>query len=144
MNDVRKNLVLGVTHQFAASQTQTFGVSEFDEMNRRKQITREDGTRWAYGYNAKGEVTSALREKTASPNTPVPGWNHGYTFDEIGNRLSSGDQWSPNSTTYTPNSLNQYEARTVPRSFKVIGKANAAGSGAVHGPTMTARSLSGF
>ena len=56
-------------------------------MNRRKKITREDGTRWSYGYNAKGEVTSGSREKTGALNTAVPGWNHGYTFDEIGNRL---------------------------------------------------------
>jgi len=79
----------GVAHAFGVSQARAFGVTEFDAMNRRKKITREDGTRWTYGYNAKGEGTSGQREKTSSPNTAVPGWNHAYTFDQIGNRLSA-------------------------------------------------------
>jgi len=106
------------------SETQSFGVTEFDAMNRRKKITREDGTRWAYGYNAKGEVTSGQREKTSSPNTAVPGWNHAYTFDQIGNRLSATT--NGRLASYTPNALNQYNSRTIPRAFDVIGKADAA------------------
>ncbi len=114
----------GVTNTYGGSQTQTFGVSEFDDMNRRKKITREDGTRWNYGYNDKGEVTSGIREKTASPNTAVPGWNYGYTFDEIGNRHTTTT--NSRTSTYTPNNLNQIASRTIPRAFDVIGKANAA------------------
>lgn len=124
----------GVTHAFG-SQTQSFGVTEFDDMNRRKKIEREDGTRWAYGYNDKGEVTSGLREKTAAPNTPVPGWGNAYTFDEIGNRLTAtiNDRLS----TYVPNALNQYESRTIPRAFDVIGKANATANVTVDGNPAT-------
>ena len=110
----------GVTNGYGSSQLQTFGVSEFDAMNRRKKITREDATRWAFGYNDKGEVTSGIREKT-STSAPVPGWSHGYTFDEIGNRLTASNNGRV--STYTPNALNQYETRTVPRAFDVIGKA---------------------
>jgi len=116
----------GVTHDFGTSQTQTFGVSEFDAMNRRKKIIREDGTRWAFGYNAKGEVTSGIRENIASPNTPVPGWSHAYNFDEIGNRNSATTNGRV--SNYTPNALNQYEDRSIPRAFDVIGKANTAAS----------------
>ncbi len=115
----------GVTNAYG-SQTQSFGVTEFDNMNRRKKIEREDGTRWAYGYNSKGEVTSGLREKTALPNAPVPGWQHGYIFDEIGNRLTATT--NARVSTYVPNALNQYDSRTVPRAFDVIGKANATAS----------------
>ena len=110
----------GVTNAYGSSQLQTFGVSEFDAMNRRKKVTREDNTRWAYGYNDKGEVTSGIREKTPT-SAPVPGWSHGYTFDEIGNRLTATNNGRV--STYTPNALNQYETRTVPRAFDVIGKA---------------------
>ena len=112
----------GVTNAYGSSQLQTYGVSEFDAINRRKKITREDATRWNYGYNDKGEVTSGIREKTASPNTTVPGWNYGYSFDEIGNRLTSTS--NGRASTYTPNSLNQIESKTVPRAFDVIGKAS--------------------
>ncbi len=90
-------------------------------MNRRKKITREDSTRWNYGYNDKGEVTSGIRERTAAPNAAVPGWNHGYSFDEIGNRLATTT--NGRASTYTPNNLNQITTRTVPRAFDVIGKA---------------------
>jgi RHS repeat-associated protein len=113
----------GLTNSYATSQTQTYGVAEFDAMNRRKKITREDATRWNYGYNDKGEVTSGIREKTAIPNTAVPGWSHGYSFDEIGNRLSTTT--NGRASTYTPNSLNQLTSRSVPRAFDVIGKATA-------------------
>jgi RHS repeat-associated protein len=124
----------GVTNAYR-SQTQSFGVTEFDGMNRRKKIEREDGTRWAYGYNSKGEVTSGLREKTAAPHTSVPGWQHGYTFDEIGNRLTATT--NARVSTYVPNPLNQYDSRTVPRAFDVIGKANSAASVTVDGNPAT-------
>jgi RHS repeat-associated protein len=113
----------GVTNAYGSSLLQTFGVSEFDAMNRRKKITREDATRWAFGYNDKGEVTSGIREKT-STSVPVPGWSHGYTFDEIGNRLTATNNGRISS--YTPNALNQYENRTVPRAFDILGKASSA------------------
>lgn len=111
----------GVTNAYGTSQLQTYGVSEFDAMNRRKKITREDGTRWNYGYNDKGEVTSGIREKTAAPNTAIPGWSHGYSFDEIGNRLATTT--NGRASTYTANNLNQITSRTIPRAFDVIGKA---------------------
>ena len=124
----------GLTNAYG-SQTQSFGVTEFDDMNRRKKIQREDGTRWAYGYNSKGEVTSGLREKAALPNTAVPGWQHGYSFDVIGNRLTATT--NARVATYLSNVLNQYNSRTVPRAFDVIGKANTAASVTVGGNPAT-------
>jgi RHS repeat-associated protein len=124
----------GVTNSYD-SQSQSFGVSEFDEMNRRKKITREDGTRWNYGYNPKGEVESGIREKTVSPHTPVPGWNHAYTFDQIGNRNTATT--NGRLSTYTPNDLNQYNSRTIPRAFDIIGKAATTASVTVDGNPTT-------
>ncbi len=124
----------GVTHAFGSSQSQTFGISEFDAMNRRKKITREDGTRWNYGYNDKGEVISGTREKTTTAST-VPGWQHAYTFDEIGNRLTATTNGRVSS--YTPNNLNQIATRTIPRAFDVIGKASASTSVTINGNSAT-------
>ncbi len=113
----------GVSNTYGSSQSQSFGVTMFDDLNRRREVTREDATRWTYGYNDKGEVTSGMREKSASPNTAVPGWSHAYTFDEIGNRKTT--TINGRLSTYAPNALNQFDERTVPRAFDVIGKASA-------------------
>jgi RHS repeat-associated protein len=133
-NHDASDLLDSVTNTYG-TQTQSFGVTDFDNMNRRKKIAREDNTRWYYGYNTKGEVTTGHREKTAAPNTPVPGWNHAYTFDEIGNRLTTTT--NGRAATYTPNALNQYENRTIPRAYDVIGKADAAASVTVDGNPAT-------
>jgi YD repeat-containing protein len=119
----------GISHSHGG-QSQNFGVSEFDDMNRRKKITREDGTRWNYGYNDKGEITSATREKTSNAQA-IPGWSFGYGFDEIGNRSSATH--NGRSASYTANQLNQYENRSVPRAFDVVGKASATASVTVDG-----------
>jgi RHS repeat-associated protein len=124
----------GVTNAYG-SQMQSFGVTEFDNMDRRKKIAREDGTRWNFAYNDKGEVASGLREKTAAPNTAVPGWQYGYTFDEIGNRKTATTNGRV--STYTANALNQYDSRTIPRAFDVIGTANAAATVTVDGNPAT-------
>lgn len=113
----------GVSHAYGGK-IQSFGVTEFDSMNRRKKIEREDNTRWAYDYNSKGEVLGGWRQQTAAPNTAVPGWSFAYSFDEIGNRTSS--TVNGRLSSYTPNNLNQLSQRTVPRAFDVVGKAGAA------------------
>jgi YD repeat-containing protein len=60
----------------------------------------------------------------------IPGCGFGYDFDDIGNRKSStitstSTSTSTIETTYDPNTLNQYETRTVPGIIPVIGTANA-------------------
>ena len=108
-----------ITHTYDGAETQSFGVTEFDSMNRRKKIAREDGTRWDYGYNGKGEVTSGTRRKIATAQD-IPGWSLGYDFDEIGNRKTTAT--NGRTSTYGANSLNQITTRTIPRAFDVIGK----------------------
>ena len=125
-----------VTHTYNTSQSQSFGVSEFESMIRRKKITREDNTRWNYTYNDKGEVESGLREKTAPPNTPVPGWSHAYSFDEVGNRKSTTTNGRV--STYPPaNALNLIVERPIPRAFDVIGKASTTATVTVDGNAAT-------
>src|SRR5687768_7050104 len=66
------------------------------------------------------QVTTGVKKIT---NTTVPGYSFGYQFDGIGNRESA----TTNGITdvYTPNSVNQYEQRTVPAYFQVRGIAEA-------------------
>jgi RHS repeat-associated protein len=95
------------------------GYAQFDALNRRLRVDREDGGRWDYSYDARGEVTSAVRSDSASQ--ALPGHQFGYNFDTVGNRLTSsrGSQTS----SYLRNSLNQYTQRTVPGMIGVVGTA---------------------
>jgi RHS repeat-associated protein len=59
---------------------------------------------WTWGYDALGQVTSAV-------NAADTGLNRAYAYDAIGNRTSATDGTGGTAVTtgYTPNSLNQYE-----------------------------------
>jgi hypothetical protein len=56
---------------------------------------------WTWGYNAKGEVSSATHGS-------VSGRNAAWTFNDIGNRLTQSVGAAPAVTSYTANLLNQY------------------------------------
>jgi RHS repeat-associated protein len=58
----------------------------------------------AYGYNARGEITSAMKQGVQTPSSTV--LEHAYQYDDIGNRLTSMDLGC--SRAYTSNGLNQY------------------------------------
>ncbi len=58
---------------------------------------------WTWGYDALGQVTSATHATNAA-------FNQGYQYDDIGNRKQSSV--AAFTTTYTPNSLNQYTSVT--------------------------------
>ena len=96
---------------------------KLDDLGRRTRNTFQDGSYWEYGYNDRSEVTSATRKTSAG--TVIPQMAASYSYDGIGNRLSStspvlGDH------TYTPNSLNQYGSVTTGNSRTAIGRAPAA------------------
>jgi len=100
-----------------------------NNLNQRTRVTREDNSYWSYGYNDRGELTSA--KKYWSDNVLVAGQQMEYLFDSIGNRTSTktgGDEQGLNlrQATYVANSLNQYQQRTVPGALDVLGTANAA------------------
>jgi RHS repeat-associated protein len=58
---------------------------------------------WTWGYDALGQVTSAV-------NAADTGLNRSYAYDAIGNRTSATDGTGGTAVTtgYTPNNLNQY------------------------------------
>jgi len=67
---------------------------------------------WNWAYDEYGQVTAA----THADDTDL---NRSYDYDAIGNRLASeisnnqiSDPAGPNTTTYTPNALNQYSQIT--------------------------------
>jgi RHS repeat-associated protein len=113
-----------------------------DAMNRRTAALRQDGSKWNYGYNLRGEVTSAAKADYAS--VPEPGKQYGFAFDGIGNRSSStvsslADNEVLRSTGYTPNALNQYEEITHPSPGWLVlrGRVNAQSSVTIDGNAPT-------
>jgi RHS repeat-associated protein len=94
--------------------------------NQRTNAVFLDGSRWAYQYDFLGQVTNASRY--FSNGAPVAGQQFEYTFDDIGNRVSTrsgGDTNRANlrQAAYTVNSVNQYTQRTVPGWFDAMGTA---------------------
>lgn len=114
----------------------------YNSANQRERTTLADGSYWVYRYDDLGQVISG--RKYWVDGLPVPGAQYEYGFDEIGNRLNAsfgGDEngLNLNTTTYTPNLLNQYSDRTVPPVFIVSGIANPAATVTVSGVPATYR-----
>lgn len=91
----------------------------YNAANQRTRVTREDSAYWSYGYDALGQVTSG--KKFLSSSAAVPGHDYAWTFDDIGNRETATTNGQ--AATYTPNTLNQYDQRTVPGAIDVLGAA---------------------
>ena len=109
----------------------------YDAAGRRIQATAApDNTRWDYGYDSLGQVTSG--RKYWCDGSFVAGQQFEYAFDTIGNRkwtkaggdLSGG---SLRTALYTNNLLNQITARQVPGSVDVQGIAQSAAAVTVNG-----------
>lgn len=95
---------------------------DYDSLGRRTKSTFQDGSHWEYGYNDRSEVTSATRKNASG--TEVTPLSSNYTYDGIGNRLTS-NSGVLGSHTYTPNSLNQYQTVTTGNSRSAVGRADA-------------------
>ncbi len=113
-------------------------VYTYNDLDQRTRVTREDNSYWSYVYNDRGELTSG--KKYWSDNSPVAGQQMEYSFDSIGNRTATkagGDSQGLNlrQASYTPNSLSQYQQRTVPGGLDVLGTANAAATVTVNDQT---------
>jgi len=70
--------------------------------NQRTAAALNDGTSWAYGYDTKGQLLTAVRED--SQNTTLNGMT--YDYDGIGNRTEAEEDTVEKE--YTSNLLNQY------------------------------------
>ena len=97
----------------------------FDARSRRKTIAWDDGSKWDYGKNDRGEVLAGGR--TWNDAAAVSGHQYGYTFDNIGNRTTA--TVNGRGASYLPNSLNQLTQRTVPGAVDLIGTAAATATG---------------
>jgi RHS repeat-associated protein len=123
-------------------QTSVSGVTEgsfsyvYDSIGRRTSKL-ETGTLFArypagglvdtYSYDTESEVTGDQAYQSVnptSPTTPVVGRGFTFTYDPIGNRITSTvDSLTSQQTTYTSNALNQISSRTVPGYYPVSGLA---------------------
>jgi|GEM_PF-3467077 len=82
-----------------------------DAAARRNTLTTEDGRVWNYGYNEKGEVTSAAQ--TEAPGTPAYRRDYTYQYDHIGNRTETSEHGTGITANWTANDLNQITDRDV-------------------------------
>jgi YD repeat-containing protein len=103
----------------------------YDKVSQRTRAAREDGTYWKYGYNTRGEVTSA---KSHQQGVGVRGGlQFEYDYDNIGNRKTmkyGGDENGANLETvqYTVNKKNQYTNLNHPGVHYITGFAGLTGS----------------
>jgi len=91
----------------------------YNTANQRIRATREDNAYWHFAYDELGQVTSA--KKHLPDSTLINGLDHVWTFDDIGNRKTA--TVNSQASTYSANSLNQYEHRSVPGFVDVFGAA---------------------
>lgn len=110
----------------------------YNPANERTKNLLADGSYWVYQYDSLGQVTGG--NKYFRDETPVPGQQFGYSFDDIGNRKQTsagGDQTGGNLrvANYTVNNLNQITVRDYPGTNDVIGIALATNSVIVNGQT---------
>jgi RHS repeat-associated protein len=132
------NRLLGITNQPAVDTLASFTYG-LNSANQRTSITNADGSRWLFGYDALGQVTSGKRYW--SDGSAVLGQQFEYAFDDIGNRktaTSGGDAFGRNKRVqvYSANLLNQYTSRTVPGWLEIHGTAtNTATVTVNNGPT---------
>jgi YD repeat-containing protein len=103
----------------------------YNSANQRTAVTNADNSRWSYGYDALGQVTSG--KKYWSDASPVAGQQFEYTFDDIGNRQTTGSVGDATGSNlryanYTNNSLNYITSRSVPSYVNILGEATNASS----------------
>ena len=108
------------TASTAGGVTRTY-TYEYNTKDQRTKLTLADGSYWEYTYDDKGQVTSGVKKD--STGKVIPGQSFGYTFDDIGNRLTATEGMPGMLYNYTANNVNQYTQRTVPGIVPVTGSA---------------------
>jgi YD repeat-containing protein len=99
----------------------------YNPANQRAAVTNADNSRWDFGYDSLGQVTSG--KKRWSDNALAGGQQFEYQYDDIGNRRFykwGGDTNGSNhrQTAYTVNLLNQNTDRSNPGYAEIIGEAD--------------------
>ena len=104
----------------------------YDAAGRRSQATDLQNISWHYGYNSRGEITSA--NKLTASGSPLTGWSHGYGYDDIGNRTQTV---TPEAETLasTANTLNQIASRQTSQKRWLRGRAHPLAEVKINGTT---------
>lgn len=122
----------------------TYGV---DEWGRRTSLIRSgevysryinQGLVTTWGYDDRSQVTGSqtyFGQSLTDLSYPVEGRNHSFSFDNIGNRLTSSVDGRQ--TTYNHNNLNQITDRVTPNSVDVSGFAPSGSTVQVNGQAVT-------
>ena len=110
------------TSSVAGATTRTYSY-EYNDKDQRTKLTLADGSYWEYTYDDKGQVTGGI--KYDAEGHAIPGQSFGYTFDDIGNRLTETKGMPLMAFNYTANNVNQYTQRTVPGYVPITGSALA-------------------
>lgn len=92
---------------------------QYNDLNQRTRMTLANDDYWQYDYDSLGQVESAVYKDAF--DVTFPGRDYGFTFDTIGNRTQTTT--NGRTATYTPNNLNQYHQRKVPRALDISGSA---------------------
>jgi RHS repeat-associated protein len=127
------NRLRSITNLNASFLTLNSHSYQYNDLNQRERMTLVDNSYWQYGYDDLGQIESAV-QKDAS-DTLFSGRNFGFTFDDIGNRTQANA--NGRTAIYTPNELNQYDERAVPRALDVGGSALAGSTVTVNTNTAT-------
>ena len=108
--ETNRNRITAVTNKHNDDVISNYGYVN-DALGRRASMARS-GTAFsqadsiAYTYNDRSEVTGALSNN-------ISAYDYGYSFDHIGNRLTS--RLGNNSNIYTNNNVNQYTVINTPQ-----------------------------
>ncbi len=129
------NRLTSISSSSSSSFSSSFNYA-YNNSNQRTAVTNADKSRWAYGYDSLGQVTSG--KKYWKDGTVVVGQQFEYSFDDIGNRTQTkngGDANGANlrEASYTANSLNQYTSRGIPGYVDIFGVSFATNTVTVNG-----------
>lgn len=106
---------------------------QYNNLNQRERMTLADNSYWQYGFDNLGQVDSAAFKNVE--DVVFPGRSLGFTFDDIGNRTQTTTNGRV--ATYTPNNLNEYNQRQIPRAVDVSGDANPVARITINGNAAT-------
>lgn len=140
--EANRNLLASIETKASSATRSSFAYTH-DALGRRTSLTQTGdifanytggGLKTSWGYNDRSEVTSS-QTVFQGTSTSVVGRSFGYSYDPIGNRLTSSLDGA--TSNYTPNSLNQYTQRTDPGQVMTTGFAPANATVTVNSQTAT-------
>ena len=103
---------------------------QYNKLNQRIRVEREDQSYWLYQYDDLGQLTQAQRYW--KDRSTVAGQGFSYDYDDIGNRVNTGGRASSVST-YSNNSRNELDDHSVAAVVDVQGLANPTANVTVNG-----------